>query len=90
MISLFTSYLTDPHGYSNKLLQCGGTDVTSAIVKLMNGIKKQQKFSQALQPCNITSLLKNNGSRKDYNMYRGVFIVTVFRNILDRLIINDE
>ena len=51
---------------------------------------RNNKFSQALQPCNITSLLKNNGSRKDYNMYRGVFIVTVFRNILDRLIINDE
>ena len=28
--------------------------------------------------------------KKDYNMYRGVFRVTVFRNILDRLIFNDE
>ena len=68
----------DPHGYSNKLFQFGGTDVISAILKLMNGIKKQQTFPQALQPCNITSLFKNKGSIKDHNMYRGVFHVTVF------------
>ena len=64
--------------------------MTSAIVKLMNGIKIKKKFPQALQPCNITSLFKNKWSRKDYNMYRVVFRVTVFRNIPDRLIFNDE
>ena len=80
----------DPLGYSNELIQCGGKDVISAITKLMNAIKKQQKFPQCLTSCNITSLFKNKGSRKDFNMYRGIFRVTVFRNILDRLIFNDE
>ena len=80
----------DPHGYSHELIQCGGKDVISAIVKLMNGIKKEQKFPHCLKACNITSLYKNKGSRKDLNMYRGIFRVSTFRNILDRLIFNDE
>ena len=36
----------DPLGYSNELIQCGGEDVTNAITKLMNSIKRQQKFPQ--------------------------------------------
>ena len=80
----------DPLGYSNELIQCGGKDVTHAITKLMNTIKKQQKFPQCLIACNITSLYKHKGSRKYFNMYRGIFRATVFRNILDRLIFNDE
>ena len=56
----------------------------------MNGIKKSQTFPECLKACNITCLYKNKGSRKDLNMYRGIFRVTLFRNILDRLIFNDE
>ena len=63
----------DPHGYSNELIQCGGQDVLSAVTKLMNSIKRQQTFPQSLQACNITSLFKNKGSRKDFNQYRGIF-----------------
>ena len=48
-----------------------------------------------LDACNITSLFKNKGSRKNLNFYRGIFRVSlsaqsVFRNILDKLIFNDE
>ena len=64
--------------------------MTRAIVKLVNKIKEQQMIPHRLQPCNITSLFKNKGSRKDLNQYRGIFRVTIFRNILDRLIFNDE
>lgn len=69
-----------PYGYSNEL------------TKLMNNIyiKKQQKFPICLNFCNISSLFKNKGSKKDLNNHRGVFHVTVFRNILDKLIFNDE
>ena len=80
----------DPHGYPNDLIQCGGKDVTFAITKLINGINKEQIFPHFLQACNITSLYKNKGSKNDCNMHRGVFWVSVFRNILDRLIFNDE
>ena len=80
----------DPHGYSNEIIQEGGGDLQSAILKLMNNIKTQQTFPECLEPCNITSLFKNKGSRRNLNFYRGIFRVSVFRNILDRLIFNDE
>ena len=80
----------DPHGYSNELIQNGGKDVILAIVKLMNGIKSAQTFPDCLKPCNITCLYKNKSSRKDLNMYRRLFRVTIFRNILYRLIFNNE
>ena len=51
----------------------------------MNGIKSQQKFSYCLKSCNNTSLYKNMGPRKYLNKYRGIFGVSIFCNILDRL-----
>ena len=80
----------DPQGIPNELIQCGGKYVTIAIMKLMNGIKREQTFPHYLQSCNITSIYKDKGSKKDINMYRGVFRVSVFRNILDRPIFNDD
>ena len=56
----------------------------------MKSIKRDQIFPECLKSGNITNLFKNKGSRKDFNQYRGIFRVTVFRNILDRLIFNDE
>ena len=80
----------DQHGIPHELLQGGCSGVTLAVTNLMTGIKKQQEFPQCLQTCNVTSLYKNKVSKKDFNQYRGIFRVSVFRNILDRLIFNDE
>ena len=82
----------DPLGLCNELFKCGnsGNDLKLAVLKLMNGIKNQQLFPEILGYCNITSLYKNKGSKQNFNNYRGIFRVTVFRNILDRLIYNDE
>ena len=80
----------DPLGYSNEVIQCGGKDILCATTKLMNTIKRHQSFPQSTQACNLTSIFKNKGSRKDFNHYRGIFWVTVFRNILDGLIFNDN
>ena len=55
----------------------------------MNLIKERQEYPEALRLCNITSIYKHKGSHKDLNNYRGVFRVSVIRNILDRLVYND-
>ena len=60
----------DACGYSNELFQMGGSDLTEAVLRCMNNIKDQQKFPERLQNCNITSLYKNKGSRKNLNNYR--------------------
>ena len=56
----------------------------------MNKIKTTQTIPEILKQCNITSLYKNKGSRKDFSNYRGIFRVTLLRSILDKLIYNDE
>ena len=56
----------------------------------MNKIKKEQSYPKCLEPCNITSIWKRKSNRNDFECYRGIFRVTIFRSILDRLIYNDE
>ena len=56
----------------------------------MNQIKSTQVFPDVLKYCNITSLYKSKGSRKEFSNDRGIFRVTVLRSILDKLIYNDE
>ena len=53
-------------------------------------IKEQQIYPKCLELCNISSLWKKKGSRNEFDHYRGIFRVTIFRSILDRLIYNDE
>ena len=81
----------DPFGYSNELFKCeiAGKDLRLAVLKLMNKTKQQQKIPRSMQSCNITSIYKNKGPRNKFGSYRGIFRVTVLRNILDRLIYND-
>ena len=82
----------DAHGLANELFkeEVAGTDLKLAVLKLMNTIKKTQKYPEAFELCNVTSIYKHKGSHKDMNNYRGVFRVSVLRSILDRLIYNDS
>ena len=65
-------------------------DLKLAILKLMNRIKEEQIFPDCLQKCNISSIWKRKGSRSNFESYRGIFRVSIFRSILDRLIYNEE
>ena len=82
----------DPHGLANDLFLPGvaGDDLKLALLKLVNKIKEEQKYPQCLELCNISSIWKRKGSRNSFDCYRGIFRVTIFRSILDRLIYNDE
>ena len=68
----------------------GGNDLIEAVINFMNNIKEQQTFPKCLQDCNVTSLYKNKGSRKNFNNYRGILRVKILRSILNQLIFNDE
>ena len=60
-----------------------------AVLKMMNLIKEKQIYPKVLENCNVTSIHKKK-SKNDFSNYRGVFRVSVFRSILDRLIYNDN
>ena len=82
----------DPFGYANEIFRSkvAGDDLKKAILYLMNGVKKEQVYPEVLEVCNISSIYKMKGSRNDFNSYRGIFGIPIFRSILDRLIYNDE
>ena len=82
----------DPLGLANEIFMPGvaGYDLKLAILKLMNKIKEEQVYPEALEQYNISSIYKNKGKRNDFNSYRGIFRVPILRSILDRLIYDDE
>ena len=65
--------------------EAAGDDLKNAILKMMNKIKEEQVFTESLELCNISSIWKKKGSRNNFDSYRGIFRVNVFRSILDRL-----
>ena len=80
----------DPSGIANEILKPNviGSDLKLAILKLMNIIKKRSEFPECLQECNITTIRKGNKNRTLFDSYWGIFRVSIFREILDRLIFN--
>ena len=82
----------DPFGYANEIFrpEVAGDDLKKAILSLMNRIKIEQLFPEVLELCDISSIYKRRGSRNSFDNYRGIFRVSIFRTILDRLIYNDE
>ena len=56
----------------------------------MNRIKKEVIVPEKLNICNVTNLYKNKGDKTSYDSYRGIFRTTVMRNILEKLLYNDE
>ena len=82
----------DPMGLANELFhpEVAGSDLKLALLKLMNKIKRDQIFPEKFEECNISSIWKSKGPKNQFESYRGVFRVSVFRNILDRIIYNDK
>ena len=82
----------DPYDLANDIfrIEVAGDDLKEAILKMMNRIKDEQCYPKCLELCNVSSIWKKKKSRNDFESYRGIFRVTIFRSILDRLIYNDE
>ena len=82
----------DPNGMINELFieDCGGEDLESALLSLVNGIKEHFIFPEYILRENITTIYKNKGSRLDMNNDRGIVILTALKKILDNLIYLDK
>ena len=78
----------DPVGMINEIFKngCIGQDLKEALLLLFNGIKDTQVIPPIMTLANITTIFKNKGSRLDLENDRGIFILTVMKKILDRLI----
>ena len=83
----------DPYGWPNELFKKGiaGKDLLRGVTILMNKIKENpQDYPTSMDLCNVTSIYKNKGDISSFDSHRGVFRTTILRNILDRLMYNDE
>ena len=89
--SLKNNKASDPHSLVNELFKegCIGTDLKEALLILVNDIKTDLKLVDFFKPADIISLYKNKGSRFDMENDRGIFILTVFKKILDKLLYFD-
>ena len=90
--SLKNNKSRDPHGLINELFKPGvkGTDLHLSLMTLLNEIKFNCNIPEFVEWANITSLYKGKGEKMDLENERGIFIVTVFRSILMKLIYNDK
>ena len=89
---LKTGKSKDPYDIPNELFkpEVAGSNLILAITKLMNRIKDELTFPSPMGVCNVTHLYKNKGSKQHFDSYRGIFRTPVLRNILDKLIYEDE
>ena len=90
--SLKNNKSMDPNGMINELFKVGciGSDLKDALICLFNGIKRDQFFPIFMALANITSIWKSKGSRFSLENDRGIFILTVLKKILDKLICLDN
>ena len=82
----------DPLGYANDIfhIDVAGDDLKVALLELVNRIKSEQSYPEALEVYDISSIYKQKGRRNTFESYRGIFRVPIFRAILEKLIYNDE
>ena len=67
-----------------------GSDLEGAILQLVNGIKAEFFIPYNLQLSNITTIYKKKGSKHDLENDRGIFGLSVFRKIIDKLIYHEK
>ena len=82
----------DPMGMRNEIFKDGyiGKDLKEAMLKLFNGTKENQVIPHIMTLANICTIFKNKGSRLELGNDRGIFILTIWKKILDKLIYVDK
>ena len=90
--SLKNNKTLDPNGMINEIFKsgCAGSNLQDALELLFNRIKKCFHIPLYMLLENITTIYKNKGSRFDMKNDRGIFILTVLKKILDKLIYFDN
>jgi uncharacterized protein (DUF927 family) len=86
--SLKNNKTADSHGMINEIFKegCIGSDLKDALLSLFNGSKCNQMVPDFQTFANNTTLFKNKGSHLDMKKERGIFILTVLKNMLDKFI----
>ena len=84
---LKTGKCKDPDNFIYDLFKDGviGSDLRKSILMLVNNMKSQMKIPSDLKSANIT-IIHKKGNKVDLNNWRGIFVTSVVRGILMKLI----
>ena len=82
----------DPHGFLNEIFKPGviGSNLRAGILHFVNGVKDNFYFPFFIQWANVTTIFKSRGSRLSMESDRGIFIISILKKIIDRLMYNDK
>ena len=91
-MSLKTNTTRDPNGLLNELFRPPiiGQDLELSLLNLVNDVKQNFFVPEQLQKANITTIYKKKGSRNNLESDRGIFTLSIFRKIIDRLIYREK
>ena len=86
--SMKSNKTRDPSGLLVELLKPPviGQDLELAILRLVNGIKAEYIIPKVVQMANITTIYKSSGSRHDLESDRGIFSLSIWRKLVDKMI----
>ena len=81
----------DPNGWANELFKDGvaGQQFKLSLLRLFNIMKGKNEIPDFVRLADVATIYKGKGSKNDLTNDRGVFIVTIIRSILMRLIYLD-
>ena len=82
----------DPSGLVNDLFKPDimEQDMAVGLLDLVNGMKSELFIPEMTKLANITSIYKNKGSRQDMKNERGIFGLSLFRKIIDKMVYEDK
>ena len=89
--SLKNNKARDSNGWINELFKEGiaGNNLKISMLKLFNKIKTENFIPEYMRKADITTLYKGKGEKNNLENERGIFIVSVFRSLLMKLIYQD-
>ena len=81
----------DPNGWCNELFKDGvaGKSLKLSLLNFLNKMKIENEIADFVRLADVSTLYKGKGSKFDLLNDRGIFIVTILRSILMRLIYLD-
>ena len=81
----------DPYGWVNELFKNGvaGHNLKLSLLHMFNTIKKTNEIPDFLRLADISTIYKGKGTKSELINERGIFVVTILRSILMKLIYFD-
>ena len=89
--NLKTNKTRDPIGFINEIFKpgCIGGGLQQALLSLLNQTKFSNQLPEVMKLANITSIWKKKNSRLDLANDRGIFVLTVVRMMMDKMLYNE-